>query len=247
MLISTPPWECRVIQPPAPRPDGEWRETSNPVSRREAPTPSRGSPPSAADRLSRRFSLLGRCGADGSRGNASRIDAGRRFLPKKGGPAGARVLWESERTSPASCYDANSSQQRLRFLQIARVKPLRQSPVNRSQQFARFARLALVAPTSPVCCAHSCSARRSRNLPQIGSGLRRVLPHLLHDLDHALPRARNRPEVIVEYAQLFADGTTPLDRNPGRDRQVDVAQLADPAHELCLEHGEIQCDGFEGE
>ena len=36
--------------------------------------------------------------------------------------------------------------QRLRFLQIARVKPLGEPPVNRSQQFARFAHLVLVAP-----------------------------------------------------------------------------------------------------
>jgi hypothetical protein len=37
-------------------------------------------------------------------------------------------------------------QQRLRFLQITRVKALREPPVNRSEQFARFAHLALVAP-----------------------------------------------------------------------------------------------------
>ena len=37
-------------------------------------------------------------------------------------------------------------QQRLRFLQIARVEALRKPPVNRSQQFARLLHLALVAP-----------------------------------------------------------------------------------------------------
>src|SRR5215813_7388118 len=37
-------------------------------------------------------------------------------------------------------------QQRLRLLQIARVKTLREPPVNRSKQFARLLRLALVAP-----------------------------------------------------------------------------------------------------
>ena len=37
-------------------------------------------------------------------------------------------------------------QQRLRFLQIARVEPFREPPVNRSQQFARLLHLALVAP-----------------------------------------------------------------------------------------------------
>jgi hypothetical protein len=37
-------------------------------------------------------------------------------------------------------------QQRLRLLQIARVEPFREPPVNRSQQFARLLHLALVAP-----------------------------------------------------------------------------------------------------
>src|SRR5215468_8850725 len=38
------------------------------------------------------------------------------------------------------------SQQRLRLLEIARVEPLREPPVNRSKQFARLLRLALIAP-----------------------------------------------------------------------------------------------------
>ena len=37
-------------------------------------------------------------------------------------------------------------QQRLRFLQIARVEPLREPAVDRSQQFARLPHLALVEP-----------------------------------------------------------------------------------------------------
>src|SRR5262249_57760590 len=37
-------------------------------------------------------------------------------------------------------------EQRLRLLQIARIKPLREPPVHRSQQFARFPLLSLVAP-----------------------------------------------------------------------------------------------------
>ena len=37
-------------------------------------------------------------------------------------------------------------QQRLRFLQIARVEPFSEPPVNGSQQFARLLHLALVAP-----------------------------------------------------------------------------------------------------
>jgi hypothetical protein len=40
-------------------------------------------------------------------------------------------------------------QQRLRFLQIARVEPLSKPPVNRSKQFARLLRLALVTPETP--------------------------------------------------------------------------------------------------
>jgi hypothetical protein len=40
-------------------------------------------------------------------------------------------------------------QQRLRFLQIARVEPFGEPPVNRSQQFARLQHLALVAPEAP--------------------------------------------------------------------------------------------------
>jgi hypothetical protein len=37
-------------------------------------------------------------------------------------------------------------EQRLRLLQIARVEPLSEPPVNRSEQFARLLHLALVAP-----------------------------------------------------------------------------------------------------
>jgi hypothetical protein len=59
-------------------------------------------------------------------------------------------------------------QQPLRLLQIARVKPLREPPVNRSQQFARFAHLALVAP-------EACEAYGSAEFPGFGlllSGVR---------------------------------------------------------------------------
>jgi hypothetical protein len=37
-------------------------------------------------------------------------------------------------------------QQRLRLLQIARIEPLGEPPVNRSQQFTRFLHFAVVAP-----------------------------------------------------------------------------------------------------
>ena len=47
---------------------------------------------------------------------------------------------------------ANLLEERLRFLQIARVKPLSEPAVNRSQQFARLLHLALVAPET--CEAH---------------------------------------------------------------------------------------------
>jgi hypothetical protein len=40
-------------------------------------------------------------------------------------------------------------QQCLRLLQIARVKPFSEPPVNRSQQFASLLRLALRAPDTP--------------------------------------------------------------------------------------------------
>ena len=39
-----------------------------------------------------------------------------------------------------------NEEQRLRFLQIARVEPLSEPAVNRSQQFARLLHLALVTP-----------------------------------------------------------------------------------------------------
>ena len=39
-------------------------------------------------------------------------------------------------------------EQRLRFLQIARVEPLREPPIHRSQQFPRLLHLALVAPVA---------------------------------------------------------------------------------------------------
>src|SRR5262245_35708911 len=44
-------------------------------------------------------------------------------------------------------YDPNL-QQRLRLLQIDRVEPFSEPPINRSQQLARFRRLALVARLS---------------------------------------------------------------------------------------------------
>src|SRR5262249_53283864 len=52
-------------------------------------------------------------------------------------------------------------QQRLRLLQIARVKPLHKPPVNRSQQFARLLHLALVAP-------EPCEAHGGAEFPRLG-------------------------------------------------------------------------------
>src|SRR5262249_7545938 len=52
-------------------------------------------------------------------------------------------------------------EQRLRVLQIARVKPLGKPPVNRSKQFARFPHLALVAP-------EACEAHGSAEFPGFG-------------------------------------------------------------------------------
>ena len=51
-------------------------------------------------------------------------------------------------------------QERLRLLQIARVKPLREPPVNRSQKFARLPHLTLVAPEAR-------EAHRSAQLPRL--------------------------------------------------------------------------------
>jgi hypothetical protein len=60
-------------------------------------------------------------------------------------------------SAPDHCANAP---QRLRFLQIARVEPLSEPPVNRSQQFARLAHLALVAP-------EACEASWRRGVPRI--------------------------------------------------------------------------------
>ena len=79
------------------------------------------------------------------------------------------------------------------------------------------------------------------------SGPRRMLPYFLRDLGSTLCRARNRRQVILEHAQLLADGAVLLDGNPGGNREVDIAQLAHPAQKLALQHVEILCDGFEGE
>src|SRR5262249_41359813 len=49
-------------------------------------------------------------------------------------------------------------QQRLRFLQIARVKPIREPPVDRSEHFASLLQLALVAPEA--CEAHGVAASK---------------------------------------------------------------------------------------
>ena len=64
-------------------------------------------------------------------------------------------------------------QQRLRLLQIARIEPLSEPPVNRSKQFARLLHLALVAPEACephrgrwfsgfACCCFSGSIERRR-------------------------------------------------------------------------------------
>jgi hypothetical protein len=58
--------------------------------------------------------------------------------------------WTFQRIDGPRAYRLSRShrqllQQRLRFLEIARVEPIRKPPVYRSQQFARLLRLALVA------------------------------------------------------------------------------------------------------
>jgi hypothetical protein len=49
-------------------------------------------------------------------------------------------------------HDTNSSSNALRFLQIERVEPFSEPPVNRRKQFARLLRLPLLAPEA--CEAH---------------------------------------------------------------------------------------------
>ena len=62
-----------------------------------------------------------------------------------------------------------------RLLQIARVEPLSEPPVNRSQQFARLPQLALVAPKA--CKAHGGAALvslyfgRRAHAPVIGGAI----------------------------------------------------------------------------
>ena len=65
------------------------------------------------------------------------------------GPEGA--------TFGSRCLSRERFQQRLRVLQIARLEPLSEPPVNRSQQFARFPHLALIAP-------EACKTYRRRQL-----------------------------------------------------------------------------------
>jgi hypothetical protein len=94
-----------------------------------------------------------RSGLEGKKANA--IRQGRASLLPITGKSSAPSLHSSGRqgTCLASLFLVTVLQvweqrieQRLRFLQIARLKPLRKPPVNRSQQFARFAHLALVTP-----------------------------------------------------------------------------------------------------
>jgi hypothetical protein len=66
-------------------------------------------------------------------------------------------------SSTKSLLRAQLLQQRLRFLQIARLKPLREPPVNRSQQFTRLLHLALVAP-EPT------HAQSGANFPGLSTG-----------------------------------------------------------------------------
>jgi hypothetical protein len=49
--------------------------------------------------------------------------------------------------------------ERLRFLQIARVETLSEPPVNLSQQFARLLHLALLAPKAAPCLLQPAAPR----------------------------------------------------------------------------------------
>jgi hypothetical protein len=61
-------------------------------------------------------------------------------------------------------------QQRLRFLQITRVEPFREPPLNRTKQFARLLRLALVTPEAGE--AHCGAEFRGFGLLLAGDGKR---------------------------------------------------------------------------
>jgi hypothetical protein len=60
------------------------------------------------------------------------------------------------REDVAAALRFQAIEQHLRLLQIARLKPFRKPPVDRSQQFARFLHLALVAPEA---CEAYCGAQ----------------------------------------------------------------------------------------
>src|SRR5262249_49181104 len=62
------------------------------------------------------------------------------------------LLASSRSAAPFEASRPQFHQQRLRLLQIARVKAFSEPPVHRSQQVVRFAHLALVAPEA--CEAH---------------------------------------------------------------------------------------------
>jgi hypothetical protein len=73
-------------------------------------------------------------------------------------------------------------QQRLRLLQIERVKPLSEPPVNRGQQFARLPRLTLVTP-------EACEVERGTQLEKLGSFRSRTLGSEMQDYFCSTPSA----------------------------------------------------------
>ena len=104
-------------------------------------------------------------------------------------------------------------QQRLRFLQIARVEALRKPPVNRSQQFARLLHLALVAPEA--CEAHGGAEFPGFGLLLTGDGERA--------LEIALPLSLCPALATSARFRLQCDGPQPRTIFPWLFRSLSIA------------------------
>jgi hypothetical protein len=99
-------------------------------------------------------------------------------------------------------------EQRLRLLQIERVKAFGKPPINRSKQFASLLRLPLIAPdrvepqSVPEC---DFSAQGRRSIPLLGSLLLefRIGVHAMHMTDeHLWPLAGLAVGLITTVARI---------------------------------------------
>jgi hypothetical protein len=107
------------------------------------------------------------------------------------------MLYSSLETGRQPALRAQLLQQRLRFLQIARVEAFGEPIINRRQQFARLLPFALVAPEAGE--AHGCAEFRGFGLVvderQQARALNRLLlsPHPVGATSVRCPRRRDRP------------------------------------------------------